>query len=131
MTPKAALLALAFALAAAQPALAASITIVTVTIPKDAQDFTYDFSGVPYILDDDAGAVGGDNARSNTATRENMAAGFKDITERQTPPGWALTSITCKGASGETVRLHVRRVDVGLNMHTKAVCTFVHQKVAP
>lgn len=120
-------------LGAAAPALAASITVVTVSIPKDAQDFTYFIAGNRQPpLDDDAGAVGGDNKLSNAATLGNMPSGAVwEAWEVAPPPGWTLTSITCTGAAGFTPNLATRRVQMGLTLHNNAVCTFVHQKVGP
>jgi hypothetical protein len=135
MIPKTGLAAVAIALAlgAAAPALAASITVVTVSVPKEAQDFTYSIVGLRQPkLDDDAGAVGGDNTLSNATKVSDIPSGpIYEAWETAPPPGWALTAITCTGAAGHTANLATRRVQMGLTMHSHAVCTFVHTKVAP
>jgi hypothetical protein len=130
MTPKAALAAVAVALAAAAapPALAASLTVATITFPSDAQDFTYTAAGQPSIILDD------DRDARHAAFREvsGLKAGRHEIVELPIVPGWTLVNVACVGMEGRSLLdRKARKVAVDLKDQSKATCTFIHQKDQP
>jgi len=126
---------------ACQAAIVGSLTIVKDAVPNDAQDFAFYSFGpnsgsiMPFLLDDDAGAVGDDNLLSNTKTFANLAPGSYSVTEDFFNPvpvtGWDLTGIVCLPAGSATVDLANRAFTVNLTAGANVTCTFTNTKQQP
>ena len=89
---------------------------------SDAQDFAFTASGTPstlapspFVLDDDAGAVGEDTVNADTQVFENVVPGTYTITETTPPPdGWVLSNIVCS-STGDSTFAYLGGDDTGLN----------------
>jgi len=118
----------------------ASLTIVKAALPNDAQDFAFYAFGLnsgsimPFLLDDDTGAVGENTLLSNSKTF-NLLPGSFSVTENFDNPvpvtGWDLTGIICTSSAGTTVGtvdLVNRAFTVDLAAGDNVTCTFTNTK---
>lgn len=117
-----------------------TLTIVKDAVPNDAQDFAFYAFGpnsgsiMPFLLDDDAGAVGQNNILSNSKTF-TLAPGSYSVKEDFFNPvpvtGWSLTGIACTSSAGVpvgTVDLSVKAFTVNLAAGANVTCKFTNVK---
>jgi hypothetical protein len=117
-----------------------TLTIVKDAAPNDAQDFAFYAFGpnsgsiMPFLLDDDAGAVGADNILSNSKTF-TLAPGSYSVKEDFYNPvpvtGWDSTGIVCTSSTGMTVGtvdLAIHAFTVDLAAGDNVTCTFTNTK---
>lgn len=123
--------------------LPGSITIVKDAQPNDAQDFAFYAFGpnsgsiMPFLLDDDAGAVGQNNILSNSKTF-TLAPGSYSVKEDLFNPvpvtGWSLAGIVCTSSTGATVGtvdLSIKAFTVNLAAGDNVSCKFTNVKTPP
>lgn len=122
------------------PSGTGTLTIVKDAQPNDAQDFAFYAFGpnsgsiMPFLLDDDTGAVGQNNSLSNSKTF-TLAPGSYSVKEDFFNPvpvtGWNLTGIACTSSTGMpvgTVDLSVKAFTVNLAAGDNVTCKFTNVK---
>lgn len=105
---------------------AATLTLVTDTVPNAAQDFPVDVCGPTpdacrtIVLDDD-----NDPTRPGATTLVGLAPGSYDLTQAAVE-SWDLTSLSCTPTgAGDLIDRPARRAHVEIAPHEQLTCTFV------
>jgi hypothetical protein len=108
-----------------------TITVVKDSIPGDLADFTFSRSfGANFLLDDDAGVAGGDNALLNSATFINIIPGTYTVTEAALA-GWTLTNLVINDPdNGSSIDLVTRTATIDVDPNENITVTFTNTKDA-